>query len=49
MNWTVEWYRPERGGIEGIARSVQKLFFEGALTPRAGKRSVRRAPAPRLL
>jgi AcrR family transcriptional regulator len=49
MNWTVEWYRPERGAVEGIARSVQKLFFEGALTPQAGKREGRRAPAPRLL
>ena len=35
MNWTVEWYRPQRGSVAGIARAVQKLFLEGTLTPGA--------------
>jgi AcrR family transcriptional regulator len=47
MNWTVEWYRPQRGSVAGIARAVQKLFLEGTLTPRAQgiRRGGEQAPA----
>ena len=42
MNWTVEWYKPDRGPVEDIAGSVSKLFFEGVLTPEARTRWLRR-------
>lgn len=53
LNWTVEWYKPRRGPVEGIAEDVSRLFFEGVLTPaaragwlRARARRAGAAPAP---
>jgi len=46
LNWTVEWYRPGRGPIEGIAGDVAKLYFEGVLTPEARAAWLRRRARP---
>lgn len=42
MNWTVEWYKPGKGPVRGIAEDVSKLFFEGVLTPEARTAWLRR-------
>lgn len=33
LNWTVEWYNPQRGAFEDFVRQVQAIVFEGILPP----------------
>jgi AcrR family transcriptional regulator len=33
MNWSIEWYRPRRLGIEEVAANMFRTFFEGIAGP----------------
>lgn len=35
LNWTVEWYNPQRGSFEDFVRQVQTIIFEGILAPQS--------------
>lgn len=39
LNWTVEWYNPQRGSFQEFARQVTGIVFDGILPHQSGARS----------
>jgi AcrR family transcriptional regulator len=42
LNWTVEWYNPQRGSFKSFAAQISTIVFDGIGAPRAPRRTVRR-------